>query len=231
MLIHLTIAATLALAAPTEGRQRVPATDIQEVVRTAMADRLAAQHSTAEVYVSGRIADQWLPQGALEIAAGEVAGRLPRSRVGVPVNLSVNGQVVRSLTAWVEMREPRTVLTYAVPYVRHHAGESMQWQLASVDMTCCPGEVATSAEQVSSMRITRAVREGNPVMLSDFETVPEVQAQQRITIEVVRGAVRLQTAGVALRDGRIGDRVAVQPDHSRQPLRSRVVSTQTVVVE
>lgn len=231
MLLYLTIAATLALAAPTEGRQRVRAADIQEVVRTAMAGRLAVLDSAAEVHMTGRIGNQWLPQGALEITAGEVAGRLPRSRVGVPVSLSVDGHVVRSLTAWVEMREPRTVLTYSVPYARHHAGQSMQWQLASVDMTCCPGEVASSAEQVSGMRVTRAVREGQPVMLANFETVPEVQAQQRITIEVLRGSVRLQTAGIALRDGRIGDRVTVQPDHSSRPLLSRVVSTQTVVVE
>lgn len=231
MLFSLTIAATLALVAPTEGRQRVPAADIQEVVRTTMADRLAAMGSVAEVHVSGRIADQWLPPGELEITAGEVAGRLPRSRVGVPVSLSVDGRIVRSLTTWVEMRESRTVLTYSLPYARHHAGGSMQWQLAAVDMTCCPGDVATSPEQVSGLRISRAVREGQPVLLADFETVPEVQAQQRITIEVHSGAVRLQTAGTALRDGRIGDHVTVQPDHSRQQLLSRVVSTQTVVVE
>ena len=231
MPLHLIIAATLALAAPDEGRQRVPAADIQQVVRAAMADRLAALDSPAEVQVSGRIADQWLPQGELSITAGEIAGRLPRSRVGVPVSLSVDGQELRSLIAWVEMREPRTVLTYAVSHPRHHAGDSIQWQLAPVDMTCCPGEVAGSLEQVRGLRIARAVREGQPVMLADFEPVPEVQAQQRITIKVLRGAIRLQTAGTALRDGRIGDRVTVQPDHSGRPLLSRVVSAQTVVVE
>ena len=75
--------------------------------------------SAAQVHVSGRIGDQWVPQGALEIAVGEVAGRLPRSRVGVPVGVSVDGRLVRSITAWVEMREPRTVLTYSLPYARH----------------------------------------------------------------------------------------------------------------
>ena len=146
-------------------------------------------------------------------------------------NLKIDGRVVRSLTAWVEMQDPRTVMTYAANYLSHEPGAEVKWVPASVDMACCAGAVATSAEQVIGLRTVRAVRAGQPVMLADFEPQPDVQASQRVAIEVVRGSVRLQTSGVALGDGRIGDRLVVRPDHSRETVTSRVVSKQKVVVD
>ncbi|MDQ3286705.1 MAG: flagellar basal body P-ring formation chaperone FlgA [Pseudomonadota bacterium] len=231
MLVSVAIAAGLALTAPDEGRQRLRATDIEHAVRAEMLKRLQAIDSAAEVHVAGRVDDQWLPNGSIEITAGEVAGRFPRSRIGVPVSLQVDGRHVRSLTAWVEIREPRMVMTYSAAYARHHEGASMHWEPASVDMTCCPGDVATSSSQVEDLRVTRAVRPGQPVMLADFESMPEIRAQQRVTIEMVRGPVRLQAEGIALADARVGEVVAVRPDHSTATLDSRAVSINKVVVE
>lgn len=231
MLSTLAMVASLVLADSAARTQRVPAADIEQVVRSAMIQRLQAIGSAANVRVTGRVGDQWLPTGELTIEAGEVAGRLPRSRVGVSVNLKVGGRVVRSLTAWVEMQDPRTVMAYAANYVAHQPGVSVEWAPASVDMACCAGDVATSAEQLVGLRTVRTVRAGRPVMLADFEPQPDVQARQRVAIEVVIGSVRLQTNGVAMADGRIGDRLVVRPDYSRETVRSRVVSKQKVVVD
>ena len=231
MLASLVMAASLVLAEPAARTQRVQAAYIEQAVRSAMTLRLQAMGSTASVRVVGRFGDQWLPTGQLAIEPGEVAGRLPRSRVGVPVRLKVDGRVVRSLTAWVEMHDPRRVMTYAATYPSHQTGASMRWTPASVDMACCAGAVAMSAEQVVHLRSTRAVRAGQPVMLADFEPMPDVQARQRVAIEMVRGPVRLQANGVALHDGHVGDHVAVRPDHSRETVTSRVVSKQKVVVD
>lgn len=231
MLTSLAMAASLVFSEPAARTQRVPAAEIEQAVRSAMALRLQAMGSTASVRAAGRVGDQWLPTGQLAIEPGEVAGRLPRSRVGVPVRLKVDGRVVRSLTAWVEMQDPRWVMTYAATYPSHQTGASMRWMPASVDMACCAGAAATSVEQVAHLRSTRAVRAGQPVMLADFESLPDVQARQRVAIEVISGSVRVQASGVALRDGDVGDRVAVRPDHSRETVISRVVSIQKVVVD
>lgn len=230
MLTYLTVAA-LGLAAHAPQTQRVPAADITQAVRAEMVLRLQALGSAASVRAAGRLGDQWLPTGELVIEPGEVAGRLPRKRIGVPVSLKVDGRVVRTLTAWMEIQDPRTVMTYVATYPPHQAGGSMRWTPASVDMVCCAGAVATAVEQVAQLRSTRAVRAGQPVMLADFEPLPDVQARQRVAIEVISGSVRLQARGVALRDANVGDRVAVRPDHSRETVISRVVSKQRVVVD
>ncbi|MGH8077929.1 MAG: hypothetical protein ACREPE_11475, partial [Lysobacter sp.] len=83
MLTFLAIATSLVLAEPAPRTQRVPAAGIEQAVRSATTLRLQAMGSAASVRIAGRIGDQWLPVGLLAIEPGEIAGRLPRSRVGV----------------------------------------------------------------------------------------------------------------------------------------------------
>ena len=226
--LALVLAAAVASATP---QQRVPAADIQRDVAATLAQRLREAGSTAEVRGVSGVSDQSLPAGAFSLEVGSVAGRWPRARAGVPVRLRVDGRAVRTLVAWVDVRDVRTVLTYADDASAHARGDALRLEPRDIDMTCCFGDVVRDASTLATLRVRRAVRAGEPAMVSDFEAMPDVAARQSVEIEVVRGTVRLTTVGTALADGRIGQIIAVRPDGAEQPVRARVSAKQKVTLD
>src|SRR5690349_21302824 len=89
------------LGPPAAVGQRVEGATLAEQVREQVQARTLAEGSRARVDVIGRIADQSLPAGALSIEVGQIAGRWPRARAGVPVRLNVEGQTPRTTTVWI----------------------------------------------------------------------------------------------------------------------------------
>lgn len=235
VLLLSTFAAPLATgaAAPvgTPG-QLVSADAIARTVEAELRARLQATGRVqASVKVAGRIDDQTVPAGALSTVVGSIAGRWPRARVGVPVQLRVDGAVARTLTVWVESQDLRNVPTYSADYPARRAGEAIALATAQVDMNCCAGDAMESIDAVQSLRLKRSVRAGQPAMAADFEVIPDVQAQQPVHIDVARGAVRLSVPGIALRDGRIGERIPVRADDGERTVVSRVTGKQKVQVD
>lgn len=226
--IALVLAAAVASATP---QQRVPAADIQRDVAAAVAQRLRDAGSAAQVRGVSGVSDQSLPAGAFALEIGDVAGRWPRTRAGVPVHLRVNGRTVRTLVAWVELRDVRTVMTYANDAGARTRADALRLVPREVDMTCCAGEVVADASALADQRVRRAVRAGAPAMAADFEAMPDVAERQTVEIEVVRGTVRLTTVGTALADGRIGQTIAVRADGAEQPVRARVSAKQKVILD
>lgn len=220
----------LAAAAAAPPAQTVAAERIAAAVRSALAERLREGHPQARFELITRLADQRLPAGELELRVGEPGGRWPRARASLPVQLRVDGRTVRTLGVWVAVRDPRAVPTYAEAYPAHTGGERLRLVEATVDMSCCAGE-ALAGGATPGLRLKRKVAAGQPALAGDFEARPDVAARERVTIEVVRGPVRLQSQGMALGDGRVGDTVPVRPDASQQTVRSRVVAPQKVQID
>lgn len=234
----LAIALTVAFAAPLEpvgdAVRMVPAVEIRQVVDAELARRLREAGSEARIVAIDGVRDQTLPVGTLAMDVGTVAGRWPRARVGVPVRLRVDGRVVRTLTAWVALSDMRRVPTYAQAANAKSTVDAASVVVAEVDMTCCDGDVVDTgvgATALAGKRLRRAVRAGQPVMAADFEPMPDVAARQQVTIEVVRGPVRLTTVGIALADAHIGQRVTVRPDAAEQTVVGRVTDKQKVILD
>lgn len=227
--LALVMTATLASAQSTG--QVVSADDLRREVETVITQRLHDVENTARIHGVNGLRDQLLPAGVLKLDVGTIAGRWPRARAGVPVKLMVDGRVVRVLTAWIELTDMRSVLTYAETATAKSQVESLHLVAGAVDMTCCAGASAPDAASLEGQRVRRAVRAGEPVMLSDFEPMPDVAERQQVAIEVVRGPVRLTTIGTALADGRIGQIIAVRPDASEQVVWARVSAKKKVILD
>lgn len=227
----LTLAIAAALASPSPATQTLPAADIQREVDLALAQRLRETGSSARIVAISGVRDQSLPAGRAKAEVGAIAGRWPRARAGVPVRLTVDGRAVRTVTAWVETTDVRRVLTYADAANARTAGDALRLAAGDVDMTCCDGSTVADADVLRGQRLRRAVRAGAPVLPSDFEPMPDVAERQQVTIEVVRGPVRLTTIGTALADGRIGQTIAVRPDASDSAVVARVIDKKKVSLE
>lgn len=230
MTFSLLLAVTLA-SAVGGSEQVLPATTISHAVMTGVRGRLATEGSTAKVEVVGRLRDQPLPAGEVTVELGDIAGRWPRGRVGVPVQLLVDDRPVRSMTVWVEMHDEREVLVYADSYPAHTPGGDIRLQSAIVDMVCCAGPRLVSADRLEGRRLAQTVSVGTPVLREHLEALPDVRAQSEVAIVVQRGPIRIVASGIALGDGEVGDVISVRPDRSRVAIQSRVVAEQKVLVD
>lgn len=231
MSVLLALAMAAALASPSPAAQTLPAADIQREVETVLAQRLRDAGSSARIVAIVGVRDQSLPGGRAKAEVGAIPGRWPRARAGVPVRLTVDGRAVRTLTAWVETTDVRRVLTYAEAGKPRTAGDALRLVAGDVDMTCCDGAPVADGDALRGQRLRRAVRAGAPVLPSDFEPMPDVAERQQVTIEVVRGPVRLTTVGTALADGRIGQIIAVRPDASDSAVLVRVTDKKKVSLD
>lgn len=231
MSLPLLIVMAAALASPPDATQTLPADDIRREVERALGERLREAGSGARIVAIEAVRDQSLPPGRAKIEVGEIAGRWPRARAGVPVRLTVDGRPVRTVTVWVGMRDARRVPVYADASNAGAAGETLRLVEGDVDMTCCSGAPIAGADAVRGLRLRRSVRAGQPAMASDFERMPDVIERQQVRIEVVRGAVRLTTVGTALADGDIGQIVRVRADGSDSAVAARVIDKQKVILD
>lgn len=212
-------------------QQSLPADEIRASVAAVIRERLAAQGSTAQAQIVGRIRAQSLPAGEVDVELGKIAGRWPRARAAVPVRLLVDGRHVRSMTVWIELQDEREVPAYRHAYPAHTPGGDIRIEPAMVDMICCTEAVAVSAERLDGLRTRGPVRAGAPALQPDFEPMPDVRAQSEVAIEVRRGPVRIMTSGIALDDGAIGESIAVRPERSAAAVMSRVVAEQKVRID
>ncbi len=226
-----TLLFVLALAAASPQPNALPAERIRQDVSAVVARRLHDVGSGARIVAIEGVRDQILPAGRVELSVGVIAGHWPRSRAGVPVRIEVDGRNVRTLTVWVTLRDMRTVLAYERSAAARTPADALRLRPAEVDLTCCDAAPVADIGDLAGLRLRRAARVGEPVLVSDFEPVPEVEARAQVEIEVERGAVRLRMQGMALADGRIGDRIRVRPDATEQTVLARVVATSKVRVD
>jgi flagella basal body P-ring formation protein FlgA len=222
--------ALLGLVGAQPSTQVLSAGVIVQAVHDELAERLGPT-SKAQIEMVGRVSDAVVPVGNLSIKLGSIAGRWPRSRVGIPVQLLVDLRSVQSLTVWAKIQDERSVLTYSASYPAHALANRVQLLPQMVDMTCCAGQAISRPDAIQEKRLKSAVTAGRPAMVHDFELLPAVVAREPIDIEVQRGSVRLHTHGVALSDGQVGDQVRVKVDQASAAVSSRVIDNKRVVVD
>lgn len=216
MLLALALASALAT-------QTIPARQIEDAVEGHVRARLRSLGSHAQWVVTPGLRDQLVPEGRIAIVVGEPSGRLPRKRVGLPVRLEIDGRLVKTLTAWVEMHDRQAVLVYAEDHPRGRLSEGLRFSRAQVDMVCCTGDKVISPDQLAHMQLAKAVRAGQPAMTDDYVLVPQVRVRQPVEIVAGNEQIRIALRGIAMADGYMGDHVPVRVPASPTLIRSVVI--------
>lgn len=85
-------------------------------------------------------------------------------------------------------------------------------------------------ERGARLRARRDLRRGEPLTTAAIEEAPAVRSGSRVVIRLESGRVRLTTAGIARRAGRVGEEIPVENTDTRRVLVARVVDEQTVEV-
>lgn len=211
-------------AAASPSLQIVPAVRIVDAAQAELDACLGTDKSAAQVAVVGKPEDVQVLSGTLALKARRPEGHWPRARVGVPVDVVINGQVMRSATVWFAVIVQREVPTYAADASIGTAAKGLKFAPHDADVAALQGDIVNDLHQLDGMRLRRAVLAGSPVVLEDFERIPDVDRQQRVDVLASYGVIKLQAKGTAIGRGNIGDIVVVQVDGAEAPVHARVTS-------
>lgn len=214
----------------SDGQQAVASARVVDVARNELAARLAGDGDKTSLTTIGAPEDVRVPAGVVSVKARPVMGQWPRPRVGVPVDVIVDGRVVRSTTVWFALSIHRDVLTYREDLPIGTLASSIHAVPDDVDVTTCQGALIASPKDLAGMRLHHPVRAGAPVLAEDFERVPDVDRHQKVNVLVTYGAIHLAARGTANEMGYAGDVVPVLVDGADVPVLARIADKGVVEV-
>jgi flagellar basal body P-ring formation protein FlgA len=210
--------------------QTVASARIVDIARAELDICLGDDKVAAQVDVVGKPEDVQVLSGSLAIKARKPEGRWPRARVGMPVDISVNGQLVRSATVWFAVSVHHDVPGYAADAAMGTVASALKFTPHDADVATLQSPVVTDPGQLNGMRLRHAVLAGSPVLLEDFEHIPDVDRQQRVDVTASYGVIKLQTKGTAIGRGNAGDTVLVLVDGAEAPVHARITDKGVVQV-
>lgn len=217
-------------AAAAPSLQTVPAARIVDAAQAELDVCLGSDKAAAQVAVVGKPEDVQVLAGTLLLKARKPEGRWPRARVSVPVDVGVNGVVMRSTTVWFAVSVQRDVPTYTADTPIGTAASALKFASHGADVAALQGNLVTDPHQLDGMRLRHAVLAGSPVVLEDFERIPDVDRQQRVQVLESYGVIKLEAKGTAIGRGNAGDTVVVQVDGAEAPVRARITDKGVVQV-
>lgn len=207
--------------------EALPGSRIEEAARGALELAFAGRDVTLTAVQPP--ADLRLPKGEnpAELRA-EVSGEARPGRVGVRVQISVDGAAWRNvITTWeVKEWQVRPVLMRrALP------GETIQAAMLEHRRVPVSRTEALHAGHLIGAQLARAVEAGSALYADDVVRELLVRVGGSLMLEVRRGAVTARVPAVAEENGALGDEVRVRPTNGTRTLRARVVGRDTVRVD
>ncbi|MDE3071448.1 MAG: flagellar basal body P-ring formation protein FlgA [Pseudomonadota bacterium] len=225
----LLLTSQTALAAP-RAFQRIDAARVVAAARAQIDARLGSERGTARVAVVGVPEDMTVPRGVVALDLRPLAGRWPRSRVGVPVEIRVDGRVVRSATVWFALAVHRQALVYAADAPVGALAASLKLVPRDEDVARVQGTLIGDLHDIRGMRLRHPVLAGSVAEREDFERIPDVDRQERVRVLVASGSIRIQARGTAMAKGNAGDVVPVLVDNAEAPVQARITDRGVVEV-
>ncbi|MGC1548090.1 MAG: flagellar basal body P-ring formation chaperone FlgA [Rhodanobacter sp.] len=210
--------------------QRVASARIVEAARAELDARLGDSRAMAQVSLVGTPEDVLVLPGTLTLHVRQPTGRWPRSRVSVPVDISVNGEVVRSATVWFALSVHHDVLSYAADAQLGAVASALKFVPHDADVAGLQGNVIADPHDLDGMRLRHSVVAGSPAVREDFEHIPDVDRRDRVQVMVAYGSIQMQAKGTAIGQGNTGDTVSVLVDGAEAPVRVRITDKGVVKV-
>jgi len=221
---------SLPLFAGATPMQRIPAERLVAVARAELDARIGVEKAVAQVALIGAPEDVTVPPGQVDVRAHAVAGRWPRSRIGIPVDVAVAGQPVRSATVWFSLSLQRQALVYAGNYPADTDASALSLVSTAADVASLQGDAVIDTDALKGQQLRRAIAAGAVVQLQDFERVPDIKRGDHIDVLVQQGAVHMSARGVAIDPGMQGATVHVLVDGAESQVQAQITAKGVVQV-
>jgi flagellar basal body P-ring formation protein FlgA len=175
-------------------------------------------------------ADLTLPKGQnpAELRAAVAADEVRPGRVGVTVQISIDGSTWRNvITSWdVQEWQVRPVLLREAA-----AGETIQAAMLEHRRVPVARTAALHAGHLIGARLARPIEAGCALYSDDVLRELLVRSGASLLLEVRRGAVTARIPAVAEQDGALGDEVRVRPTNGTRTLQAKVIARDSARVD
>lgn len=151
----------------------------------------------------------------------------PRGRVVLYANVHEENAILRRIPFRIRVMPFAWVPVLAQP-LQHNApvnAAQIRWERREVTDIRHPWPDEPGMLQDASYRLRRALQAGDILTWQDLEAIPMVCQGNRVALRLKQGSVLVETEGIAMQDGHIGEIIRVEQEELGSLLRAKVTGT------
>ncbi len=153
---------------------------------------------------------------------------LPRGRAVFYLNVLKENRVSRRIPFRIRVMPFAWVPVLAQP-TRHGmliSSSNIRWERREVTEIRHPWPESPDVLNTSTLRARRALKAGDVITWQDVERQPEIIRGDRVTLHMQRGSIVVETEGIALQDGHLGEIIRVEQEEIGSLLRVKVTGSE-----
>ena len=168
--------------------------------------------------------DLEVPDGVVSWQLGSDLANLDPGHHTLSVAVLVDGASVDRTRVMVTLKQSLQTPMLSRSIKRGEMVAEADVQMQDVVLTRpLPGRIE-ELNRVVGMVAKRGLREGRPLVDRWFEQPLAVDRGDRVRIHLVRGGLKIETSGVALLRGRVGDLIPIRNPQSRAQYEARIIA-------
>ena len=166
-----------------------------------------------------------------QIEGAEVAqAAAPAPRMLTTVRVRCEDGTAATVPVWFKVKAQAPVVVAARDLPSGAALTAEDVRVEQLDVTRVRGGTVAPGTDPAGLLVATPVKAGAPLLQAAVRTETDVIAQQPVVIRTTAGAVKIEIMGLALQNGRIGDRVQVLNLSSGDTLLARVTHSRAVEI-
>jgi flagella basal body P-ring formation protein FlgA len=208
-----------------------PAARLSDFAGVALLEGLQQRFEQVKVELTGEPRDLIVPQGQVELSIRDLDEIVPTKRLAVWVDLDVDGEHYQSLPVWFRVSAWTNAVIAARDLDRSDVIASGDLSTASIDITTVRGRALVDPGDVVGSRVLRPLAAGGVFVDGIAERAPPIQQGQLIEVDASAGRILLRSKAIAMADGDLNERIAVQNPNSGEQYFATVVGPGQVRVK
>lgn len=154
----------------------------------------------------------------------------PMGQVVVRLSFFKNGERIGKTSAGIRVGILKSVLVADAPIKAGEPLTSDKIRIETRDVSISDDGPLETVDQASGMVASRHIPAGRILCLSAFKRPPTLSTGDHVTIRFLKGALSLNTAGVAREDGFAGEQIRVMNFNSKKVITAVVIDSTTVAI-
>lgn len=211
--------------------QNIPALQIREAVEKAIQDRYNDPKLSTQILNVDVPADIAVPTGAIDVKATISGVRSLFEKFQVPVEVRIDGKIVRTFSATAEIAVFSEVLVAANDLAIDRRLTPGDVKLQKVRLEKPINSYLRDASVLRGVQMIKPLESGKPLSSDSFTAAIVVKLGDTVRIEAFSGRTKIIVIGEASANGRIGDRISVVNKQSKTVLQAFVVDEGVVRVK
>ena len=192
---------------------------------------LRGDGSRIELQLAAPVPDLALPNGRLELKPRPMQlAQALHSRVTVWVDVVIDGAFVRSITVPFKVQSYRSVLIAKRDLAKGTVPQCDAFQLREEDVAAMDSPPFPADCKLVQGNLKRALTLGAPLLKASLQAPIAVTQGETVSLQLISGALMLESRAVAIGDGEVGQRIFVKPSASTETILAEVIAPGVVKV-